>query len=197
MVSFVYLGVGELDGTAVFKVGKSSHPKHRRKKLGLQFRAYIACIDSAEAFALERFLHTKIELRGAVRLPNRNDWFYFDETLFEELAFWFEHEADALSAEMYGQIPPAVEQQAVDHWETAANVDLESMRLVELRDRLRERVGQLETQAGIDRVYINSLREQLISTTTELNLYRTGRLRAGGVGHYSSGRMSLTDRETR
>jgi len=101
MISFVYLGVGEFDSVSVFKIGKTSYPKKRYVALGIDFTGYIACVNDEEALALEHLLQAKARFIGAKTIPNKSDWFYYDEKAYQRIFRWFETEAEALIESLY------------------------------------------------------------------------------------------------
>lgn len=100
MVSFVYLGVGELNGVKVFKIGKTIHPKYRHVALRIKFTSYIACLDEIEALALEALLLTKARTIGAKNLPGKYEWFRYNDRLYKKILSWFDNEADELIAQV-------------------------------------------------------------------------------------------------
>lgn len=172
MASHVYLATGLVIGVRVMKIGKTNTPNRRQRQISLEITHLHECANERDAFSLETRMRNFWLKRLARPLEHSQDWFLFNEPLFDAIAAVFDSQRwDSLDLE-----PPRPSWN--DVLESTANTMLSggsaySSMLLEVREL------QNIVSAKIDAVRNrnNELIRRLAIAEHDLKLYESGRLR--------------------
>ena len=174
MTSNVYIARGEHNGIAVMKVGKANDVRQRVRQLGLFLELSIAQADEAAAFAFEGELRFFMSYRGGKTLPGKNDWFYFDWSIFIDLCATVAelyHKAINYAAvlhepsQYYGLLgdekrnAASAQRDPIVAW--IAQVEEEKARLKEASATKQKRIEELTAEVAQWRVRYEALKEEL------------------------------------